>query len=181
MRLCAGSPGSVNPRSCRRLGIRPRALATLSTSTAVTTCPDAVPAVGEHLAPGRYDEGVAVRGAAARHRAHRARRHHHRAVLDGPGAVQHVPVRLARHLGERGGHREDLRAGLRRGCGRAAESAGRSRWSSRVGPRGYPPPRRDRRGRRRRTRGTAAWARGPRRTGRSCRSGARMSPRSSMT
>ena len=70
-------------------------------------------AVPEHLAPGRDDEGVAVGGAAPRHLAHRARSDDHRAVLDRPGAVQHVPVRLARHLGERGRHDEDLRPGLR--------------------------------------------------------------------
>ena len=96
--------------------MRPRATATLPTSTVVTTNPDAVPAVREHLAPRGDDEGVAVGGAPARHRPCCAWRDHHRPVLDGPGPVQHVPVRLARHLGEGGGYGEDLRAGLGEGA-----------------------------------------------------------------
>ena len=62
----------------------------------------------------------ATRGGAG-HRTHRARGHDHRAVLDGAGVVQHVPVRLSRHLDEGSRHREGLRTGL---CERAVEPAG---------------------------------------------------------
>ena len=67
---------------------------------------------GEGIAPGIDDQRMAETGGGAFDLAVLARRDHVAAMFDRPGAVQHVPVRLARHLRERRRSRQHGRAVL---------------------------------------------------------------------
>ena len=84
-------------------------------------------ALGEDAAPGIDHQRMAEGLAAVLVLAALRRREHEAAVLDGAGAIEHMPVRLAGLPGEGGRDGEERRAGLGQRAVERRESAGRSR------------------------------------------------------
>ena len=66
--------------------------------------------LGEHLAPGRDDEAVAIGAAAFGMLAILRRRKDEAAILDRPRAQQHMPMGAPGRHGEGRGHGEEIRA-----------------------------------------------------------------------
>src|SRR5262245_10229887 len=73
-------------------------------------------AFGNDLAPWRYDEAVAVGLATALVFAGLRGGQDKASVLNGAGADQHVPMRLAGRLGEGGGNGQEIGTGLGQGA-----------------------------------------------------------------
>ena len=90
------SSGGVNARSCCSDGTMRRASAIRAASIARADDADAFSAIGEHLAPRIDDQRVAIAAPPAGVLAPLRRREDEAAVLDRPGAQQHMPMRACR-------------------------------------------------------------------------------------